>query len=140
MDLGIAFDQLNPNVMDWLNTNALQHATSVTGTVKEELIIRLMAGVEQELSGKDIAASFSEFFDDQSQWRALPIPIFINQVTPPFCAISRPVNAHCRIDCLSDSVRFRFVSPVASICSMMDSRRSTSSTIRLVSARGGIGA
>jgi SPP1 gp7 family putative phage head morphogenesis protein len=73
MDVGISFDQLDPNVMDWLNANALQHATSVTDTVKEELIVRLMAGVEQGLSAQEIAASFSEFFDGQSQWRALRI-------------------------------------------------------------------
>lgn len=73
MDVEVNFDQLDPNVMDWLNSNALRHATSVTGTVKEELITRLMAGVEQGLSAREIADSFSEFFDSQSQWRALRI-------------------------------------------------------------------
>ncbi len=73
LDLTIDFDLLNPNVLDWLNTNALRHARSVSDTVREEITLRIMQGVEQGQGAEEIATSIGAFFDGQSQWRALRI-------------------------------------------------------------------
>lgn len=41
-DVGVdlTFDLLNPRVLDWLSVNALQHATQVNDTIKDNLVIR----------------------------------------------------------------------------------------------------
>ncbi len=69
----IAFDLQNPRVLDWLSTHALDHAKSVTGSVKEEVALRVMEGVEQGLSIDDMADRIGEFFDKESEWRAVRI-------------------------------------------------------------------
>lgn len=71
--VAITFDLLNDRVVSWLRENALQHATSVIGSVKDEIAQRVVSGVEQGLGAQDIADAISEFFDDQSEWRALRI-------------------------------------------------------------------
>jgi HK97 family phage portal protein len=71
LDLDVTFDLLNPNVLDWLSSNALRHATSISDTIKDQVAIRIMEGVEQGLGAEDIAGNIGEFFDEQSSWRAL---------------------------------------------------------------------
>jgi HK97 family phage portal protein len=73
LDLEQTFDQNDQRVVSWLETNALQHATSIADTIKEEVKDRIIAGVTEGLGAEDIAASIGEFFDTQSQWRALRI-------------------------------------------------------------------
>lgn len=69
----ISFDLLNPRVLDWLGKNALAHATSINGTIKDDMAIKVMDAVAQGLGAKDIADVISGFFDDQAEWRALRI-------------------------------------------------------------------
>lgn len=70
---GITFDLLNPRVLDWLDENALQHAKSVNATIKDEVTLILMEGVEQGLGTNEIAENIRGFFDEQSDWRALRV-------------------------------------------------------------------
>jgi HK97 family phage portal protein len=69
----VTFDLLNPRVLNWLNENALTHAKSINNTVRDEVTLRLMEGVEQGLGAEEIAQSIKGFFDDQSGWRALRV-------------------------------------------------------------------
>lgn len=71
--IDITFDLLNPRVMDWLNTHALEHAKSINTSVRDEVATRILGGVEEGLGAQDIAGRIAEFFDEQSQWRALRI-------------------------------------------------------------------
>lgn len=71
--IDITFDLLNPRVMDWLNSHALEHAVSINSSIRDEVATRIMAGVEEGLGAEDIAGSIAEFFDKQSEWRALRI-------------------------------------------------------------------
>ncbi len=67
------FDLTNPRVLDWLSSHALEHARSVTGSIKEEVALRVMEGVEQGLSIDNMADSIGEFFDKEAEWRAVRI-------------------------------------------------------------------
>lgn len=69
--VNIGFDLSNPRAKDWLEKNALEHATSINDTVKDQVKQRIVSGVEQGLSANDLADSISEFFDKQGGWRAL---------------------------------------------------------------------
>lgn len=73
LDLEQPFDLLNPNVLDWLNSNALIHARSISDTVKDEVTVRIMEGVERGLGAEEIASLIEEFFDGQAKTRALRI-------------------------------------------------------------------
>jgi HK97 family phage portal protein len=63
----------NPRAVEWLRDNALTHARSVLDTIKEEVRNRIATGVSEGRSINEIAEHIGEFFDEQSQWRALRI-------------------------------------------------------------------
>ena len=67
------FDLLNPRVLDWLNTNALQHARSISDTTKDQVTLRIMEGVEQGKGAEDIAKAIEEFLDGNAPKRSLMI-------------------------------------------------------------------
>jgi HK97 family phage portal protein len=73
LDIDLTFDLRHARAISWLETNALNHATSIADTVRSEITHRIIHGVEEGLGADDIAASIGEFFDTQSQWRALRI-------------------------------------------------------------------
>jgi hypothetical protein len=73
LDTDITFDQKHARAISWLETNALKHATSIADSVRSETTGRIIHGVNQELGADDLAKSIGEFFDEQTQWRALRI-------------------------------------------------------------------
>jgi HK97 family phage portal protein len=73
LDTDISFDLKHARAISWLETNALRHATSIADTVRGEITRRIIQGVNDGKGADDIAESIGEFFDTQSQWRALRI-------------------------------------------------------------------
>ena len=54
-----------------LDTNALKHTTAISGTVKEEIRLRIIEGVEQGVGTEGITSSIEGFFTEQTSWRAV---------------------------------------------------------------------
>lgn len=71
--VSIAFDLANPRAVAWVRDRGLQMASSIADGLKDELRSRISAGVEAGASIDEIAGSLGQFFDEQSQWRALRI-------------------------------------------------------------------
>lgn len=69
----VAFDLLNPRVVTWMRDHAVENATLINNTVKDEVRKRLLVGVENGDSTTDIAKSIEQFFDREGEWRALRI-------------------------------------------------------------------
>ena len=70
LDVGIAFDSLDPAVLDWIEARGLELATSVTGTVKEEVRAILSQGMQEGLSTGQVADRISVYFDSSEAWKA----------------------------------------------------------------------
>jgi len=64
------FDLENPRATDWLQKNALENATSYSGTLKDDIGQVVTDGVANGESIPDITASIGAFFDGQSDYRA----------------------------------------------------------------------
>ena len=64
------FDLKNPRAVDWMALHALENATSVIDTIKREVKVRLVAGLDEGLSTFQIADSIGEFFDAEVDYRA----------------------------------------------------------------------
>lgn len=70
---GVTFDLNNPRVIEFLRQHALDSATSISGSLKDEARSRIIAGVDAGLGPADIARNLSEFFNEQSDFRAMRI-------------------------------------------------------------------
>lgn len=73
LDTSISFDLKHARAISWLETNALKHATSIADTIRSEITRRIIHGVNEGQGAEEIAESIGEFFNSQSQWRALRI-------------------------------------------------------------------
>ena len=71
--VSVSFDQEDPRVRAWLDKNALEHATSIVDTMKEDLRQYISSTVGDGGTVTDIAGTLSSFFDEQSKWRAMRI-------------------------------------------------------------------
>ena len=71
--VSVTFDQEDPRVRAWLDKNALEHATSIVDTMKEDLRQYISSTVGDGGTVTDIAGTLSSFFDEQSKWRAMRI-------------------------------------------------------------------
>jgi HK97 family phage portal protein len=70
VDVNMNFDLKHPRAIEWARVHALEHATSVVGTIKEQVRTRVIDGIDNGLGSDEIARNLSEFFDSQSKWRA----------------------------------------------------------------------
>jgi hypothetical protein len=70
LDVDIAFDNLDPAVLDWIEVKGLDLAKSVTGTVKEEVRAILTQGMEDGLTTGQVANQISVYFDGSEAWKA----------------------------------------------------------------------
>lgn len=66
----MTFDMNNPRAMDFLNQHVLENTDSYSGTMKDDISLAVMQGVEQGSSVDDIANDIGAFFDDQGDYRA----------------------------------------------------------------------
>lgn len=66
----IGFDVDNPAAIDYLNNHALEMATQVGETIKEDLTLQLMQGIETGASVRDTADAISSFFESEGDWRS----------------------------------------------------------------------
>lgn len=73
LNIDIDFDIYNPFVVEWIRENSLIHATSITGTIKDEVRSILEKAIINGDSIDDMANSINQFFDDQIPWRAARI-------------------------------------------------------------------
>lgn len=73
LEVDMTFDLQHPRVLDWLDQHALEDTDSYTGNIKEDITLKVMEGVELGQSNEDIADGIKQFFDDQSDYRALRI-------------------------------------------------------------------
>lgn len=73
LDIDLTFDLEHARAISWLETNALNHATAIADTIRDEVKRLIVQGVKDGLGADDIAESIGAFFDAQSQWRALRI-------------------------------------------------------------------
>jgi HK97 family phage portal protein len=73
VEAGISFDQTNPRVLDWLNENVLADATSIVESVKDDVALLVMEGVEQGIGAQKLAEGIEKYFDDTEEWKALRI-------------------------------------------------------------------
>mgnify|MGYP005854342411 CR=1 FL=1 len=71
--VSISFDMANPRVVTWLEVHALQSATEVNDTMKDEVRRILVEAVTSGKSITDIAGEISKFYEEQTEWRALRI-------------------------------------------------------------------
>lgn len=71
--LDLTFNLANPRAEAWLKDRGLHAATQISDTVKEEIRARLVQGVKDGKGAKAIAEDISQFFDNESQWRALRV-------------------------------------------------------------------
>lgn len=71
--IAISFDLANPRAVAYLRDRSLSMAKNINDGVKEQLRQRLVEGVEQGKSIAEIAKDLGDFYDQQSQWRALRI-------------------------------------------------------------------
>jgi HK97 family phage portal protein len=73
LEVDSVFDVSHPRVLEWLDTHALQDTDSYTGNIREDIILKVMEGVESGASNEDIGKTIGQWFDDNSQYRALRI-------------------------------------------------------------------
>lgn len=73
LEIDLPFDVTHERAVAWLRENALSQAKLVVGTLKDEMRIRITTGVKDGLGVNDITNNLAEFFDEQSEWRALRI-------------------------------------------------------------------
>ena len=59
--------------MSWIEAHPLQLTASISDTVREEISDSVIAGIIKGLGAEDIASSITQFYEEQSQWRALRI-------------------------------------------------------------------
>jgi HK97 family phage portal protein len=73
LEIDLPFNVTHERAVSWLRENALSQARSVVGTLKDEMRERITTGVKEGLGVNDITGNLAEFFDEQSEWRALRI-------------------------------------------------------------------
>lgn len=69
----ISFDLDNPRAVSFLEEHALEEATGISQRLRSEISSQIVDGVEEGLGPSDIAHNISNFFDEQSDFRALRI-------------------------------------------------------------------
>lgn len=73
LEIDLPFDVTHERAVSWLQENALSQAKLVVGTLRDEMRVRITTGVKEGLGVNDITNNLAEFFDEQSEWRALRI-------------------------------------------------------------------
>lgn len=73
LNLDQTFDLENPRAVNWLKENALKHAKTISGTMKDEAKAIVIAGVESGTSVDDIAKALEQFYEAQADWKALRV-------------------------------------------------------------------
>jgi len=69
----ISFDLENPLAKAWLEKHGLEHAESVSESIKDDMRERILNAFEEGKGAADIAETIGDFFDNESKWRALRI-------------------------------------------------------------------
>ncbi|HZE87058.1 MAG TPA: phage portal protein [Methylomirabilota bacterium] len=66
----VTFDMQNPRALDFLNEHVMENTDSYAATMKEDISLKVMEGVEEGESVDDIATTIGAFFEDQGDYRA----------------------------------------------------------------------
>ncbi len=69
----ILFDLKNERAVSWLKENSLRHATQIAESLKSDIRSILERGLSESMSIAEIADEIANFYDKQSEWRALRI-------------------------------------------------------------------